>query len=238
MLLRKLAIVSFLLLAACSNGPKLGAPGSAVQLTDYKSLPAPDSADLARPQNAYLIGPYDRLSVKVYPGDELSRDEVQVDGEGKLSFPLAGVIQVGGKSPRDAEELIKEQLRGRYIRDPQVSVNLKETRSQVVTIDGEVSQPGAYPVLGDLTLMRAVATAKGLTDDAKQEDVVIFRTVNGQKLAALYNLRAIRRGVIADPQIYANDVVVVGESRARQIFAQVLGIASTISYPLVAIMQQ
>lgn len=235
--LRFLAITTLALLGACSNGPKLGAPGSAVQVTDYKLLPAPSTIDMVRPQSAYLVGPFDKLSIKIYPGDELSRDEAQVDSEGRLSFPLAGVMDVGGKSPREVEALIADRLRGRYIRNPQVTVNLKETATQVVTIDGEVQQPGPYPVIGDMSLMRAVAAARGLTEDAKLDDVVIFRTVDGQKLAALYNLRAIRRGVVADPRIYANDVVVVGESRARQLFEQILGVASAISYPLIAIVQ-
>lgn len=234
---RILAILTLALLSGCTTGPKLGTPGSAVQVTDYKLLPAPSTTDMVRPQSAYLVGPFDKLSVKVYPGEELSRDEAQVDGDGRLSFPLAGVIEVSGKSPREVEMLIADRLRGRYIRDPQVTVNLKETRTQVVTVDGEVHQPGAYPVVGDMSLMRTVAAAKGLTDDAKLEDVVIFRTVEGRKLAALYNLRAIRRGVVADPRIYANDVVVVGESRARQLFDQILGVASAISYPLIAIVQ-
>lgn len=236
--LRKLAILFVFLVGACSAGPKFGAPGSAVQITSDTSLPAPAVADMIRPQSAYLIGPFDRLSVKVHPGDELSRDEIQVDGEGFVSFPLAGTIQVNGKTPREAEGLIQDRLRGRYIRDPQVTVVLKETRSQVVTIDGEVQQPGSYPVFGDMTLMRAVANARGLTEDAKLDDVVIFRTVGGQKMAALYNLRAIRRGAVSDPRIYSNDVVVVGESRARLIFQQALALASTISYPLIAIVQQ
>lgn len=236
--LRKLAILLVFLLGGCGAGPKLGAPGSAVQITDYTSLPIPAATDMVGPQSAYLIGPFDRLSVKVHPGDELSRDEIQVDSEGSVSFPLAGTIQVGGRTPREAEALIQDRLRGRYIRDPQVTVVLKETRSQVVTIDGEVQQPGSYPVFGDMTLMRAVANARGLTDDAKLDDVVIFRTVGGQKMAALYNLRAIRRGAVSDPRIYSNDVVVVGESRARLIFQQALALASTISYPLIAIVQQ
>lgn len=238
MRLRKLAILLVFLVSACGAGPKLGAPGSEVQITDHTSLPAPTTTDMIRPQSAYLIGPFDRLSIKVHPGEELSRDEIQVDSQGLVSFPLAGIIPVGGKTPREAEGLIQDRLRSRYIRDPQVTIVLKETRSQVVTVDGEVQQPGSYPVFGDLTLMRAVANARGLTEDAKQDDVVIFRTVNGQKMAALYNLRAIRRGAVSDPRIYSNDVVVVGESRARLIFQQALALASTISYPLIAIVQQ
>ena len=75
-----------------------------------------------------------------------------------------------------------------------MTVNLKETVSQVITVDGQVTEPGLYPVVGRMTLMRAVATAKGLSEFAKLNDVVVFRTVKGQKLAALYDLHAIRRG--------------------------------------------
>lgn len=235
---RTLVILAFITLSACGQGPKLGAPGSPVQIADYKALPAPVLQDMTGAQSAYLVGPFDRLTVKVYPADELSREEVQVDGEGKLSFPLAGVIDAAGKSPREVEEMLKQRLRAAYIRDPQVTVNLKETLTQVVTVDGEVTKPGRYPVYGDMSLMRAVATAEGLTEDAKQSDVVILRTVSGQKFAALYNLKAIRRGAVADPRIYPNDVVVVGESNARQLFQQILAVASTISYPIIAIVQQ
>ncbi|WP_196782026.1 hypothetical protein, partial [Salmonella enterica] len=73
-----------------------------------------------------------------------------------------------------------------------------------------------------MTLMRAVATAKGTTEFAKLDDVVIFRTVNGQKMAALYNLKAIRQGAYDDPEVFANDVVVVGDSPARRLFKDIL----------------
>ncbi|MBC7042118.1 polysaccharide export protein, partial [Salmonella enterica subsp. enterica serovar Enteritidis] len=79
-----------------------------------------------------------------------------------------------------------------------------------------------YPVNGRMTLMRAVATAKGTTEFAKLDDVVIFRTVNGQKMAALYNLKAIRQGAYDDPEVFANDVVVVGDSPARRLFKDIL----------------
>lgn len=236
--LRTLALIASLTLSACSQSPKLGGPGSPVQISDFRSLPAPALQDMTGSQTDYLIGPFDRLTVKVYPADELSREEVQVDGEGKLSFPLAGVIDAGGKSPREVEVMLKERLRAAYIRDPQVTVNLKETYTQVVTVDGEVAKPGRYPVYGNMSLMRAVASAEGLTEDAKQSDVVIFRTSGGQKLAALYNLKAIRRGAVEDPRIYPNDVIVVGESNARQLFTQILGVASTLSYPIIAIVQR
>jgi hypothetical protein len=61
-----------------------------------------------------------------------------------------------------------------------------------------------------MALMRAVAIAKGTAEFAKLDDVVIFHMVNGQKMAALYNFKAVRRGNYNDPEVFANNVFVVG----------------------------
>src|SRR3546814_12026329 len=90
---------------------------------------------------------------------------------------------------------------GRYVRNPQVTVNIKSSVSQVVTVDGEVKEPGLYPVTNQMTLMRVIASAKGLSEFAKQEQVVILRTVDNQRMAGLYDISAIRLGAYADPQI-------------------------------------
>src|SRR3546814_21117547 len=96
-----------------------------------------------------------------------------------------------------------------------------ETVSQVVTVSGEVRKPGLYPVLGKMTLMRAIAQAEGSTEFADADNVVVFRTVSGQDMAAVYNLGAIRRGNYNDPAVYAHDVVVVGESGTRRLFTDI-----------------
>jgi polysaccharide biosynthesis/export protein len=132
---------------------------------------------------------------------------------------------------------LARRLAGNYVRDPQVTVNLEETVSQVVTVDGQVTRPGLYPVIGRMTLMRAVANAGGTAEFARLDDVVVFRTVAGQRYAALYNLRAIRRGVYADPEIFANDIVVVGDSQARRIFRDILQAAPLITTPIIALVQ-
>jgi polysaccharide export outer membrane protein len=108
----------------------------------------------------------------------------------------------------------------------------------VITVDGQVREPGLYPVLGRTTLMRAVATAKGTTEFARLQDVVVFRTVGDQQMVALYNLQAIRRGVYPDPEVFANDVVVVGDSPARRLFRDVLQAAPLLVTPLVALLNQ
>ena len=177
------------------------------------------------------------MIIDVFGIEELSEKEVQTDASGRISFPLAGVIEAAGKTPGEIEEEIEARLRSRYVRDPQVTVNLKETVSQVITVDGQVKKPGLYPVVGKMTLMRAVATAEGTAEFARLDDVVIFRTVKGQQLAALYNLKAIRRGNYQDPEVFANDVVVVGDSQARRLFKDALQIVPLLTTPLIIALQ-
>lgn len=238
--MHKLVIILALssVLAGCSSS-QLGGAGSVsdIKVVESDVLPEPTRLDLFEQNRPYLIGPFDKLTIDVFGIEELSKQEVQTDAGGRISFPLAGIIEAAGKTPGELEEEIEGRLRGQYVRDPQVTVNLKETVSQVVTIDGQVREPGLYPVIGKMTLMRAVAVAKGTAEFAKLDDVVIFRTVNGQKMAALYNLKSIRRGLYNDPEVFANDVVVVGDSQARRLFKDALQVAPTLLTPLVYFLQ-
>jgi polysaccharide export outer membrane protein len=200
-------------------------------------MPPPQREDLTASDRPYLIGPFDRLSIDVFGIDELKDRKVQIDASGRLSFPLVGVVEASGKTPAELAALLRERLSASYIKNPQVTVNLEETVSQVITVDGEVREPGLYPVIGRMTLMRAVARAKGLGEFARQDDVVVFRTVDGRKLAALYNLQAIRRGNYVDPEVFANDVIVVGDSKARRMFKDVLLAAPLLTTPLIIALQ-
>lgn len=210
--------------------PKIG-------VVNASELPPPDREDIVGEDRPYLIGPFDKLIIDVFGIEELSEKEVQTDASGRISFPLAGVIEAAGKTPAEVEDILESRLRGAYVRDPQATVNLKETVSQVITVDGEVDEPGLYPVIGRMTLLRAIATAKGTAEFAKLDDVVIFRTVKGQKLAALYNLKAIRRGAYSDPEVFANDVVIVGDSTARRLFKDALQLIPLLTTPLIIALQ-
>lgn len=202
------------------------------------ALPPPAGIDLTAATRPYLIGPFDRLIIDVFGIPELTNKEIMADAGGNISFPLAGVIEAAGKTPGQLEEILRQRLAARGVRDPQVTVNLKETVSQTVTVDGEVKEPGLYPVLGRMTLMRAVATAKGAGEFAKLTDVVIFRTVNGQQMAGLYNLRAIRRGYYEDPEVFANDVVIVGNSPGKRLFKDALQVFPLLTTPLILLLRK
>ncbi len=218
--------------AACAS-PQMGqSPGT--MLMDNQALPLPSRTDMVAASRPYLIGPFDKLNIDVFGVEELNR-EVQIDASGRLSFPLIGVLEAAGLTPGELASQIEARLTGRFVRQPQVTVNLIETVSQVITVDGEVREPGLYPVIGNMTLMRAVATAGGTTEFAGLERVVVFRTVDGQRYAGLYDLKAIRRGNYEDPEMFANDVVVVSEDTARRIFRDVLTAAPLMTTPIIAL---
>jgi polysaccharide biosynthesis/export protein len=231
-----LSLFLFALLAGC-GGPSALSGGPNVTVVSGNGLPEPARADLMSSNRPYLIGPFDKLKIDVFGIKDLSK-EVQIDASGRLSFPLIGVVEASGLTPGELSDELERRLQGRYVRDPQVTVNLEETVSQVITVDGQVAKPGLYPVIGRMTLMRAVATAGGAAEFAKLNDVVIFREVNGQQLAGLYDLKAIRRGTYSDPEVFANDVIVVGDSQARRLFRDLIQASPLITTPLIILFRK
>lgn len=229
--------LTVLLLSACGGSSVLGGSPN-ITVVSTEGLPEPQRLDFLSSNRPYLIGPFDKLKIDVFGIEDLSEKEVQIDASGRLSFPLIGAVKASGLTPEELGALLEQRLQGRYVRNPQVTVNLEETISQVITVDGQVKRPGLYPVIGRMTLMRAVATAEGASEFAKLNDVVIFRSVNGQQLAGLYNLKAIRRGIYSDPEVFANDVIVVGDSQARRLFRDLIQASPLITTPLIILFRQ
>jgi polysaccharide export outer membrane protein len=202
-------------LAGCASNPTLGQGSSAVRVAT--SLPPPDQTGMAVDLSNYRIGPLDVIRVEVFGAPELTR-EAEVDAAGNFSVPLAGAIQAAGRTPAELSSAIAAQLQGRYLKNPQISVNIVKAKAKTFTVDGAVKAPGNYPIIGKMTLQQALATAQGADQVANLNNVVIFRTVNAQKTAALFSVKDIRAGRLEDPQIYGNDIVIVGESAARRFF--------------------
>ena len=210
-----MVLLAGLAAAGCASDPTVGRGSSAVRVAE--ALPPPDQTGMAIDLGNYRIGPLDVIRVEVFGAPELTR-EAEVDAAGNFSLPLAGAVQAAGKTPTEFGDAIAAQLRQRYVKNPQVSVNIVKAQSKTFTVDGAVREPGRYPILGKMTLQQAIASARGADQIANLNNVVVFRTVNNQKMAALFSLKEIRAGRLDDPQIYANDIVVVGESATRRLF--------------------
>ena len=226
-------LVASLALASCAT-PALIDNGQVVIATP-DTLPPPTLVDLTDGERPHHVGPFDQIAVDVLGVPELSR-QVRVDAAGNIAIPLAGSMAVTGLSPEEIAALVESRLRATYMKNPSVTVTVLETVSQTITIDGEVRLPGIYPVLGRMTLMRAIASAQGTNEVAATTHVVVFRRVEGRQMAALYDLRAIRLGAYQDPMVYTNDIVVVGESNARRLFPQILQAAGLIMTPIVTVL--
>lgn len=209
---RRLAIVCVVLaLAACgTTAPvKRAATGDA--------LPPPDTTTASGAYEGgsdYRIGAQDLLEITVFGVPELSRT-VRVNSNGQISLPLIGGVQAGGRTIPELEKDVGAKLAKSYLQDPQVSVFVKEFTSQRVTLEGALNKPGIYPLTGKTTLLQAVAMAGGLDQLAQLDGVVVFRQIEGKKMAAVFDIRKISSGDAVDPQVYGDDIVVVEQSGSK-----------------------
>lgn len=225
-----------LVASGCGNPEPIQSSSRLTVVEGSNVLPPPERSDLTAADRPALIGPLDTIQVDVFGIETLSR-EMQVDASGRIAMPLAGTIDARGKTAQELAGAIETALRGRYVRNPQVTVNIKSSVSQVVTIDGQVVEPGLYPVTNQMTLMRVIASAKGFSEFARQEDVVILRKVGDRRMAGLYNVAAIRRGAYDDPPVFANDVIIVGDSPTRRLFRDFVALSPLLASPLIAVLQ-
>ena len=224
------------LLGGCAGAVKPIGGAPALTTVAASAMPVP-AAVSAGGQGQFAIQAFDKLRIEVFGVETLQRS-VAVDGDGRVSFPLVGQLQAQGKTAAELASEIERGLRSaNYVRDPDVTVNIVEAPGRTVAVDGEVARPGEFAVLPNATLMRAVALAGGLTEDARIDDVVMFRTVGDQRYVGLYNLGAIRRGVYADPPVFSGDVVIVGESKQRRMLEQFLQATPLLTTPLILLFQ-
>lgn len=184
-------------------------------------LAAPDAPAIETLQTDYRIAPLDTVTVKVFKADDLSGD-YQVDLTGHISLPLIGDVEAANLTTEQLDSKLTDLLGQKYFEHPDVSVGVKASTARAVTVDGAVARAGTFPVLGRTSLMQAVALAGGTTEDANTHRIALFRTINGQRQAAAFDLAAIRRGQAPDPQVYPGDIVVVDGSSIKASFKRVM----------------
>lgn len=182
-------------------------------------VPDPPAAIIA--DSSYKIAPMDTLSVKVFKMPDLSGD-YDVDLAGRISMPLIGEVAAADLTTAEIDQALTRKLGEKYLENPDVSVGLKASTRRVVTVDGAVNKSGSIPAIGPMTLMQAVAAAGGTREDANARRVAVFRTIGGKRQAAAFDLTSIRRGELADPPVYAGDIVVVDGSSVKAAQRQIL----------------
>lgn len=209
-----------------SASPTTGfAPTTTATTTATHSTAASQAADtltaVARPGAAYKIGPLDVLDVSVFKVPDLTKT-VQVSEDGTINYPLIGDFPAAGRTAKELEHDLTQKLGAKYLRDPQVTVLVKEFNSQRVTISGSVKTSGVYAIKGNTSLMQVIAMAGDIDSTTDSGDIILFRTVNGQRSAARFDIDAIKAGRAEDPQVQPGDIIVVDTSATKVAFSNVI----------------
>jgi polysaccharide biosynthesis/export protein len=168
------------------------------------------SAVSAQPQTAspgiqndddnYVIGNDDILAVNVWKEAEISRS-VPVRSDGKISLPLVGEVQAGGKTPKALKAEITEKLKS-YISEPEVTVIVQEMRSKKFNILGQVVRPGSYPITNSMTVLDGIALGGGFRDFAKKKSIyVLRRKPDGSQQRLPFNYKDVIAGKNAEQNV-------------------------------------
>jgi polysaccharide biosynthesis/export protein len=168
---------------------------------------------------ARTIGPRDLLDVSVFEAEELSRT-MRVSDAGDISMPLLGVVRAEGRTTLELAAYLEGALRGKYMLDPHVAVEVKEAATQSIYVLGEVVQPGSYTASNrdGLTVLRAVAAARGVKPTAKQKRAIVIRPQPvGEPLQIPVNLDDVVKGKSTDLALLPNDVVYVPRNSERAV---------------------
>lgn len=181
----------------------------------------PDVATLGTDQGDYRLGALDTINVQIFQVPDLSGD-VQVDIAGNVTLPLVGEVKAAGLTTKELSTNLAQRYGAQYLQNPTVFVTVKAANAQQITVDGSVTAPGIYPVTPSMTLIQAIALAKGTNDKANPRRIVIFRQIEGQRMAAAFDLTDIRRGKMEDPKVFGNDIIVVDGSGTRSAFRDIL----------------
>lgn len=137
----------------------------------------------------YLIGPGDLLEIEVFESEKLN-SIVRVSSRGFISLPLLGEILIEGLTASEAETMVEDEYKKSYIKNPHVSIFIKENFSQRVTVIGQVKKPGTYDYPSKQRLLDALALAGGLSENASQTIQVrrLSSAANGANQVLLINL--------------------------------------------------
>lgn len=174
------------------------------------------------------VGVGDQIFITVFGQPDMSA-EVSVNDNEQVTLSLIGTLKVGGLSPQSIEKLIAQRLRdGEYLRNPQVSVQVKQVRSQMISVLGEVARPGRYPILGRLTVLEALAIAGGLAPRADRVVSLLRRNLEKNGRGGERQEIPIRLDQLADPgrgeldvELRNDDVVFVAQQKLFYIHGEV-----------------
>jgi polysaccharide export outer membrane protein len=173
--------------------------------------PVPEEAAVTAGLPASTVGPNDLFEVRVYQEPELS-GLYQVGPQGEIMFPLCKKVAVAGLTANGVAEKLRACLSQGYLRNPQVSVLVKEFNSRKVFVFGEVQKPGTFAYEDGMSVVQALTLAGGFTKQAAQNSTSVTRHVSGQEVKMKVHVQDIALGKEANFKLEPGDIVYVPES--------------------------
>ena len=180
------------LLAACLLGAWATNPAAAQSTTDYH------------------IHPGDKILIGLYDDPKMQPVEITVAPDGKLAFPLIGVISAGGKTVDQLRVEMETKLK-KFVSEPVVTVAVTQVLGNVAYVIGQVNKPGSFIMNPTINVLQALALAGGGNPYAKLDGVIVIRSApGGQRVLNFhYSQVASGRNLEQNVQLEAGDVVVV-----------------------------
>jgi polysaccharide export outer membrane protein len=214
----KLAGLAVLVLAATAAGQNAipAAPAA---------LPVTGCAKDVR--STYQLGPGDELQISGPELDDMANKSNRIDGEGDIQVPLVGRVHIAGMTVPQAETELNKKLSA-FIKHPQVSVEVKELRSQPASVLGAVNTPGVHQVEGHKTLLEMISMAGGIRQDAGYSIRITRQSewgciplpgattdASGRYSVAQVNLQAIMEGKTPEEniQVFPHDVISIPKAQ-------------------------
>lgn len=199
------------------EAPTPASTSDARTVPTVKGIP-PDPGPAAIPR----ISEGDLLQLEVFQAPEMSTKE-RVMASGEIFLPLIGAIKVAGLTQEEAEQLITRKLSENYLQNPQVNIFVEESASQKITVVGDLNQPGVFPLKGSMTLMEAIAQARGVKNTAKDEAVIFRKTEREGIRGYIIDLDAVQDGTTPDPLLVGGDTIHVAQSGTLVFFDRLFG---------------
>lgn len=161
--------------------------------------------------SAAALGPGDVVEIRVYREPELS-GLFQIAPDGTIDYPLLGTCQVEGKTSSELARMLREGLKDGYLREPYVTVTVKEFLSKRVYVLGQVEKPGTFRFEEGMNVIQVITLAGGFTKSARPNSTVVTRIEDGKEVRTIVPVKDISEGRARNFLLRPGDIVFVPES--------------------------
>ena len=176
-----------------------------------QSQPAPPVPDRTVLLQAVTLGAADVVEVRVYEEKELT-GLFRLSSDGTFQYPLVGQVQAAGLTPGQLSDQLTEKLKQGFLRNPQVTVFVKELNSKKVFVLGEVARPGTFLYEDNMTIVQAISMAGGFKDLADKNHTILTRVVEGVEKKFTVPVEGIGMGREQNVHLQPGDIVFVPET--------------------------